>query len=343
MLRTFEGFTKGINLGGWLSQNHLTPEHLAHFITEPDIEKISSLGVDHVRLPIDYNLVEDEEGNTIESGYLYIDNCIQWCTSRNLNVVLDLHKTAGYVFDDSEYSASFFHNAKLQERFMKLWDKLSARYGQYSDHVAFELLNEVVDPDVADIWNSMIEEVIQRIRKNAPDTWILVGGTRSNSIITLKDLKAPYDDKIAFNFHCYEPLIVTHQAAYWVDGMPKNYTLDYPISIQKCIDETERLIDPNYAFPIKPYADLMCGKDFFRLFFNEAILIAEQYNVPLYCGEYGVINMATPEIALRWYQDIHAVFEEYGIARAAWTYKEMDFGITDEHYSPIFEELLKNL
>ena len=63
MLRKFEGFTKGINLGGWLSQ--VKPENSGHdtFITKEDIRTIKTFGVDHVRLPIDFELVEDEAGN----------------------------------------------------------------------------------------------------------------------------------------------------------------------------------------------------------------------------------------------------------------------------------------
>ena len=99
-MRKFEGFTKGINLGGWFSQNELTVEHLNQFIKREDIEYIHSLGMDHVRIPIDFELIEDEEGNALEQGYAYIDQSIAWCFEYQLNVVLDLHKTAGYVFDD---------------------------------------------------------------------------------------------------------------------------------------------------------------------------------------------------------------------------------------------------
>lgn len=67
------------------------------------------------------------------------------------------------------------------------------------------------------------------------------------------------------------------------------------------------------------------------------------YNVPLYCGEYGVIDNVDTDATLRWFQDIHDVFEECQIGRAVWSYKEMNFGITGEHYSPIYEELLKCL
>lgn len=343
MLRKFEGFMKGINLGGWLSQSSLEQSRLDNFITKQDIRTIKTFGVDHVRLPIDFELVEDEQGNEREGGYRYIDNCIAWCLENNLNLVLDLHKTAGYVFDDSAYSSDFFDSQALQERFINLWLRLAGRYGTYHQNVAFELLNEVVNPEAAEQWNKIAARAIAKIREIAPDTWILVGGTRNNSIVSLKELAPPVDKKIVFNFHCYEPLIFTHQGAYWVDGMPLDYRMEYPLTVGECIGETKRLIDESFAYPVQEFADMMCGAQFFGSFFAQAVEIAETFDVPLYCGEYGVIDRTKPEALLGWFRDIHAAFEKYGIARAVWTYKEMDFGITDEHYSEVFQEILKNL
>lgn len=342
-MRKFEGFTKGINLGGWLSQCSMEKEHKDSFITVDDITKISRMGVDHVRLPIDFELVEDEKGNELEEGYRYIDNGLEWCIGNGLNVVLDLHKTAGYTFDDAGYSADFFSSVQLQERFIHLWEKLADRYKGYSKYIAFELLNEVVDEGCKDVWNEIAERAIKAIRAIAPDVWILLGGTRSNCVAAIKDLGRPHDDKIAYNFHCYEPLIFTHQSAQWIKNMPDNYAVDYPKSIEFYISENCRLIDSDFAQPILKYADMMSGKEFFRSFFEEAVKIAETYDVPLYCGEYGVIDTAAPDATLRWFKDIHEVFEEFQIGRAVWSYKSMNFGITDEHYNTIYEELLKYL
>ena len=99
-MRTLDGFKKGVNLGGWLSQGPLDKEHLDTFITEKDIARIASWGLDHVRLPIDYDNFENEDGSDKEYGYAYIDSCIEWCRKYKLNMVLDLHKTYGYIFDD---------------------------------------------------------------------------------------------------------------------------------------------------------------------------------------------------------------------------------------------------
>lgn len=342
-MRKFEGYNHGINLGGWLSQAELTKEHLDTFITEADIAIIKELGADHVRVPMDYSIIENEDGTDKPEGYEYIDNCVEWCKKNGLKMILDLHKTAGYIFDDHENCRGFFEDTGLQDRFINIWDKLSKRYGSLSDMMAFELLNEVVDENVAEIWNELAERAIKTVRVNAPDVWILVGGTRNNSIVSIKELRAPYDDKIVFNFHCYEPLIFTHQGAYWVKDMPLDFKVTYPCTMGEYEKLTRDVIGVQYSSLITGYDKTLCDKDFFVQYFTEAVEIAKKYNVPLYCGEYGVIDRAYTEGVLNWFKDIHAAFEECGIGRAVWSYKQMDFGITDEHYSDIMPELTKYL
>ena len=46
------------------------------------------------------------------------------------------------------------------------------------------------------------------------------------------------------------------------------------------------------------------------------------------------------ESTLHWYQTISAVFEKHHIGRAAWTYKEMDFGLTDAEAFPVMQKVL---
>lgn len=43
-MRTLDGFKKGVNLGGWLSQGPLDKEHLDTFITEKRHCKNSIMG-----------------------------------------------------------------------------------------------------------------------------------------------------------------------------------------------------------------------------------------------------------------------------------------------------------
>ena len=74
-----------------------------------------------------------------------------------------------------------------------------------------------------------------------------------------------------------------------------------------------------------------------------AIRTAEETGTCLYCGEYGVIDKATPEDTVKWYRVIHEVLEKYQISRAAWNYKEMDFGLSDARLDGVRDELIKYL
>lgn len=312
-----KGFYKGVNLGGWLSQCDYSQERLDTFITEADIEKIASWGLDHVRIPIDYNVVENEDGTYKEDGFARIAKALEWCQKNHLNVVLDLHKTLGFSFDFGEKQSGFFENEKLQERFYCLWEEFAKHFGSYSDRVAFELLNEVTDKSFIDTWNKVSAKCIERIRKYAPDTLILVGSYYNNSACAVKDLAAPVDDKVIFNFHCYDPLKFTHQGATWTDQ----------------IDPEERIA----------FDDTDITPAFFDDFFASAIETAKHYNTPLYCGEYGVIDRVSGEDTVKWYKAINSIFEKYGISRSAWSYKQMDFGLSDERLDDVREELLKYL
>ena len=312
-----KGFYKGVNLGGWLSQCDYSKDRLDNFITKQDIAKIATWGVDHVRLPIDYNVVENEANDYKEDGFARIDKAIEWCQEFHLNLVLDLHKTAGFSFDFGEKEDGFFESKNLQERFLLLWEEIARRYGKYADTVAFELLNEVTEQSYIDVWNRLSNECIRRIRVFAPNTLILIGSYNNNCASAVKDLAKPYDDKVVYNFHCYESLLFTHQGATWTDKINPDARMSY---------EESRL-----------------SPEFFEDFFASALETAKKNNTFLYCGEYGVIDRVSPEDTLRWYKDINSIFEKYGISRCAWSYKEMDFGLSDERLKPVFNELLKYL
>lgn len=343
-MRTVYGYVKGINLGGWLSQGPLETAHLESFIQESDIEQIASWGADHVRLPLDYENIEHEDGSINEAGFGYIDRCVSWCRKYGLNVVLDLHKAYGYIFDDPEYSKNFFCDESLQQRFLNTWDRISRRYAKDEDMMMFELLNEVVSFDVVDEWNELSQKAIQVIRKNAPTAKILYGGVGSNAVTSIKLLRPPVDENIVYNFHCYEPLIFTHQSAYWVENMPSDFHIGYPGDLSEYLRISKQIPAAMNGALSDENLHLTCfGTEFFEELFRDALEAADRLHVPLYCGEYGVIDQAPPADTVRWFADVNAVFDKYGIGRAVWTYKEKDFGIIGSHYDSVRKELIAAL
>ena len=307
------GFYRGVDLGGWFSQCDYSEDRMNNFITEKDFEIIAGWGLDHVRLPVDYNVMEADDGTWKDDGFRRIEKAIAWARKNGLKLVLDLHKTAGFSFDAGEKEEGFFSSEPCQQRFYRLWEKMAQNFTD-AENVAFELLNEVTDESFIASWNSIAAECIRRLRKIAPDSLILIGSYHNNAPDALKDLDPPADRKVIYNFHCYDPVNFTHQGAYWVPWL-----------------------DPKARIP---FEEAGVDNEFFERAFASAIATAEKHNTALYCGEYGVIDIASPEDALKWFRVIHDTFEKHEIARAAWSYRRMDFGLIDERMDGVRSRLI---
>jgi endo-1,4-beta-mannosidase len=313
-------FQVGVNLGGWLSQyRRYDPNHFETFITEEDIRRIAGWGMDHVRLPVDYPVLEadDQPGVFKESGFGYIERCLETCRAHGLRVILDLHKAPGFAFDELE-KASLFTSPALQERFLDLWKACAWRF-KGVNWVAFELLNEIVLPDSAP-WNALVKQAVNRIRQVDPERLIVVGGNHYNSADQLVNLEPLDDEHILHTFHFYHPMVVTHQKAYWMPNLAAfEPVVTYPG------------VYPNMPDFGVAYIGRRMDMDLLREYLQPAVDFMRQSGKPLYCGEFGVIDQAPMPTRLNWHRDFVALLREHGIGRAVWSYKEMDFGLVDKN------------
>jgi endoglucanase len=332
-----ERFTNGINLGGWLSQyGDKGPEHFSTFITQADIAQIASWGLDHVRLPVDYPVIEadDAPGVPLERGYGYIDACLEWCAKHGLAVVLDIHEAPGFTFTNNlEKSTAhrnvLFDSAEVQDRFVALWEMIAERYKDAPVPVIFELLNEVTLP-TNEKWNPLAERLHAAIRSITPDVPVMIGGTHNNAVRGLDGLVVLDDPATVYTFHTYEPLLFTHQNAYW-SFAPRTWaeSPSYP-------GELPRLAEFLAEYPEfhGEYADVVgrhLDRDYLAEVLAPAVAFADATGKSLYCGEFGVADWIDPASRQRWLADFLGLLREHGIGSALWTYKAMDFGIVDEH------------
>ena len=89
---------------------------------------------------------------------------------------------------------------------------------------------------------------------------------------------------------------------------------------------------------MKEPAERWVGKEFNKEWIQEQwqkpIQKAKELNLPLYCGEFGIITGPPKEDMLRWYEDMVDLFEENGIAYANWNYKSGSFGLIDGDGNP---------
>ena len=345
-MKEFTGFSTGINLGGWLSQySRFDHTHFKTFIDESDISRIASWGMDHVRLPVDYPLLEDdaEPFHYLESGFEYIDHCIEWCRKHQLNLILDIHRAPGYSFNALGESDLFSQPAQ-QQRFISLWETLARRYaGVRQPEVVFELLNEVVLADSRP-WNDLALRLIETIRSIDPLHWIMVGGNKNNAISTLKEIPIFNDPNIVYTFHFYEPLPFTHQKAAWVPSLSRfDHNYDFPSPASGLGDFLKRYPEYRTDQNMESYIDCMMDKGDLEKRMQDAVDFIQKTGKPVYCGEFGVIDLAPMSGRINWNRDFIGLLIQNKIGRAYWSYKEMDFGIVDTNGRVVNEGLLKTI
>jgi len=332
----------GINLGGWISQYPaLDHNHFKSFLVAEDIKRIADWGFDHVRLPVDYPVLEDTDrpGVCKESGFEYIESCIEWCKQSGLRVVLDLHKTPGFAFDELA-KATLFENPTLQERFINLWMAINKRFADRMDDIlAFELLNEIVLHDSGP-WNSLVKQVVKQIRTLDPKRLIVVGGNQYNAGNELQNLELLDDPNILYTFHFYLPLTLTHQKVPWVPPLVEyNQELNYPGQQDSKLEEIVKKF-PKDTHKLDREIGIQFNKEHLRSVLQPAIDFSKRTGQPIYCGEFGVYEGAPMSTRINWTRDFIDLLNESNIGRAIWTYKALDFGLVGKDGKIISQELV---
>ena len=328
---------RGINLSHWLSQDFgWAPRQ--EWITENDIQYIASLGFDHVRLPIDEIELWKEDGTPVEEAFALMEKAFEWSKKNNLRVILDLHTVRAHHFnaadtDDGKMN-TLWTDPAAQEKFIDLWRQLSTRLKDYpNDFLAYEIMNEPTAEDFED-WNKLLSRSVKFIRSVEPERVILLGANMWQTPPYMPVLKVPEGDKnIILSFHTYEPLLLTHHTASWIEGPIQTYPgpVNYPGPIidedtfSKLVQGTENLAHPMK----KDYLDDW-GPARFLQEIQPAITKAKEMELQLYCGEFGCLPSVPREARLAYYRDIIGVFESEDIAWAPWEYKG-DFGIYEWH------------
>jgi len=336
----FDKYRSGINLGGWISQCSYESRHIAEFIKEEDIKKIAAWGLDHIRLPFDYPVLEKEPFVYNEEGFAVMDKCLFWCKAAGLNFVIDLHKAPGYFFGDKAMNNVLFTDETAQKRFVSLWEEIAKRYKGEGDNLIFELLNEVVDAQ-GDAWNKVAREAIEAIRAIDPNRYILLGGPNYNSPAGLKTLEMWDDGHVLYNFHFYEPMYVTHQNARWTALKDLDIFQPYPGKVAD-YDKLQKLFADGSQYP-RVEEDTFFDINYLENCLAPAIEFANRHGKELYCGEYGALDLAGLEGRINYTSDMNTLFEKYRMGRALWTYKRMDFPTIDENGEPVSQKLLEVL
>lgn len=351
----YDYFGNGINLGGWLSQYECLAKapksdeekslHFKTYITEKNLEQISSWGIDHVRLPVDHRVLEDcNNPFTIkEEAFFYMDLCAEWCEKYGLNLIIDLHHAQGNIWGMMDKPMPLLIDKDCRDQFISLWSNIATHFkGRKKPIIMFELLNEVSDGS-GFLWNKFYKETVSCIRKIDMDRYILIGSNEQNSAFRLKELELIDDKNIFYNFHYYDPQVFTHQKAHFSKEMKEfNQTISYPGDISAFIPYL--LEHRQYIRKYKHVAtEISNDRNLMLLLLKDAIDFVQYSGCELYCGEFGVINTAPIEERIKWIRDCKDIFNHYHIGHALWNYKELDFGLVNMDNRILSERFIKRI
>ncbi|KAK3075754.1 hypothetical protein LTR53_000692 [Teratosphaeriaceae sp. CCFEE 6253] len=170
---------RGVNLGGWLvTEQWITPsvydstsagdewhlcnelgkekcsstlnKHWSTFYTRSDLQDIRDAGLNAVRIPVGYWMVDVEDYEPYVSGqYPYLIRAVQWASELGLSVLIDLHGAPGSQNGQDNSGligpVDFTSNGTNLDRSLNVIRNLTAEFSQsmYNDTVVgIELLNE---------------------------------------------------------------------------------------------------------------------------------------------------------------------------------------------------------
>lgn len=177
-----EVILKGVNLGGWLIQETwmgpvrssesssesigilekrgfteeqiraLYTSYAENYITESDVENISKLGLNCIRLPFWYRNFMDEDCNFYSEdpdeifGFQMIDRLIGYCEKYGIYIILDMHGCPGGQSTDHSCGIigqnALYTSEKYLDAMQRLWEAIAGRYKDCSTVAAYDIMNE---------------------------------------------------------------------------------------------------------------------------------------------------------------------------------------------------------
>jgi endoglucanase len=314
---------KGINLSEWLEKAD-DFENKESSVTLANIDSLRKYGFDHVRIPVSEEVLFDEALNVRQNIFGLLKNRIDYCQKIGLKVIVDLHAARLHSF--AKTGNALFVEPQPIEKFLTVWAKMQALFRDYPvDFLAYECLNEpAAAKDKHHLWNNVLAEWVQFIRKTEKKRFLFIGTNRGNQLWTLKYLKLPQDERLVLSLHYYYPFLFTHFHPNDAYAKSFNGKVHYP---GKTIDDDDYDKLPKTAR--KEYESYREYYDKKRIYedFSAAIKFSKKNNIPLNIGEFGCRRFNNPEDRLQWFKDVTEVFKENGISYTLWGLNGAGFGI----------------
>lgn len=297
----------GINLGNALE----APNEGDWSVTIQDeyLEIIKGAGFNHVRIPIRW-----AAHAAVDSPYAIdpifmnrVKHVVDVALENDLYTVINIH----------HYDAIFENPAVQKERFLSIWQQISATFQTYPSRLIFEVLNEPHNNLTPALWNQYFPQAIEITRKYNPYRTLVIGTAVWGGLTALNDLILPQEEQnLIVTIHYYEPFQFTHQGAEWVNGADVWLGTTW-------LGKTDEIIAiQNHFDQISTWADLQ--------------------HRPIYIGEFGAYSRADMNSRRLWTGYVAKQCQQHGFSWAYWEFCS-GFGAYDVTNNQWHQQLLDAL
>ncbi|KDR73666.1 hypothetical protein GALMADRAFT_626014 [Galerina marginata CBS 339.88] len=126
---------------------------LEYFFAEPDAAFFKSLGLNCIRIAVNYHHFEDDMNPLVlkENAFKHLDRAISVCAKHSIYTVIDMHtapggQSGGWHADAGSHIAYFWKHKDFQDRLVGIWEKIAEHYKDNPWVAGYNVLNEPADP-----------------------------------------------------------------------------------------------------------------------------------------------------------------------------------------------------
>jgi endoglucanase len=323
---------RGVNLGNcWES----SPGSPTVDFTPADIDRIAREGFDHIRVPVSWQFWL-KDGKISRKLLASLEPVLRRALERKLVVILNWHHFP--EFDK--------HPERHRKEFIDGWRVIARHFSSWPPSLYLEVLNEPTEKLSGKTLNEIHAEAIAVIRQSNPKRTILADPGNWASAFGLDLFRLPENDaNIIVSVHCYEPFMLTHQGAGWVD-LEDLIGVVYPGPPAKPLAVPGSLRnEPNRVFWLDAYNRRPAGKNpssrlSFEVMLDLAVEWSKRFGRPVHIGEFGAFQTTDPASRERFAREYRLAAEQRKLPWCWWEWKA-GFGYWDpEAEKPLLREAL---
>ncbi|MBX6751395.1 MAG: cellulase family glycosylhydrolase [Micromonosporaceae bacterium] len=269
-------------------------EFLDGFFTDADAALLAEIGLNCVRIPVNYRHFEDDAApfELKEAGFALLDRVIDALARHGVYSIIDLHALPGrqnehWHSDNPTHVAKFWQHRHFQDRVVHLWEALADRYKHRPEVAGYNPVNEPSDRtgQVLPVFYRRLEKAIRAI---------------DNRHILFLD-----GNKYSSDFSVFDP----------ADPLPN------------CVYTAHDYALPGIAGDATEYPGTVRGEHFDRGVVEQTFLrrtaFMRQTGTPIWIGEFGPVYPTEDEWRYQLLRDQLAIYQEYGASWSLWTYKDI--------------------